>query len=107
MLIGVPKEIKTHEYRVGLVPSSVSELVLHGHEHRDLRGELPGPSGPIPVIGAGSATYEDQRPDHLDRRARYNIYSVSGTASTGFALSITQRVHDPKSDRFIPYTPPS
>ena len=83
------------------------ELVLHGHEHRDLRGELPGPSGPIPVIGAGSATYEDQRPDHLDRRARYNIYSVSGTASTGFALSITQRVHDPQSNRFIPYTPPS
>ncbi|MDX2164051.1 MAG: alanine dehydrogenase [Gammaproteobacteria bacterium] len=32
MLIGVPKEIKNHEYRVGLVPSSVRELVSHGHE---------------------------------------------------------------------------
>ena len=32
MLIGVPKEIKDHEYRVGLVPSSVSELVLNGHQ---------------------------------------------------------------------------
>ena len=32
MQIGVPKEIKTHEYRVGLVPSSVRELALHGHE---------------------------------------------------------------------------
>jgi alanine dehydrogenase len=31
MLIGVPKEIKTHEYRVGLVPSSVRELALRGH----------------------------------------------------------------------------
>jgi alanine dehydrogenase len=31
MLIGVPKEIKNHEYRVGLVPSSVRELVHHGH----------------------------------------------------------------------------
>ncbi len=31
MLIGVPKEIKTHEYRVGLVPGSVRELVHHGH----------------------------------------------------------------------------
>lgn len=31
MLVGVPKEIKTHEYRVGLVPSSVRELVQHGH----------------------------------------------------------------------------
>jgi alanine dehydrogenase len=31
MLIGVPKEIKTDEYRVGLVPSTVSELVARGH----------------------------------------------------------------------------
>ena len=32
MLIGVPKEIKNHEYRVGLTPASVRELVAHGHE---------------------------------------------------------------------------
>ena len=32
MLIGVPKEIKNHEYRVGLIPSSVRELVHHGHK---------------------------------------------------------------------------
>lgn len=32
MLIAVPKEIKNHEYRVGLVPASVRELVVHGHE---------------------------------------------------------------------------
>jgi alanine dehydrogenase len=32
MLVGVPKEIKTHEYRVGLVPGSVRELVHHGHK---------------------------------------------------------------------------
>lgn len=31
MLVGVPKEIKTHEYRVGLVPAAVRELVAHGH----------------------------------------------------------------------------
>ena len=51
MLIGVPKEIKTHEYRVGLVPASVRELVLHGHQvigrdrrrrrHRHRRRGLP------------------------------------------------------------------
>jgi alanine dehydrogenase len=29
--IGVPREIKTQEYRVGLVPAAVRELVLHGH----------------------------------------------------------------------------
>ncbi len=32
MRIGVPKEIKVHEYRVGLVPSSVHELVYNGHQ---------------------------------------------------------------------------
>ncbi|WP_029007654.1 alanine dehydrogenase [Azospirillum halopraeferens] len=31
MLIGVPREIKNHEYRVGLTPASVRELVHHGH----------------------------------------------------------------------------
>lgn len=32
MRIGVPKEIKVHEYRVGLVPAGVRELVSAGHE---------------------------------------------------------------------------
>ena len=32
MLVGVPREIKVHEYRVGLVPASVRELTAHGHE---------------------------------------------------------------------------
>ena len=32
MLVGVPKEVKNHEYRVGLVPASVRELVHHGHK---------------------------------------------------------------------------
>ncbi len=31
MRIGVPKEIKNHEYRVGLTPASVRELVSNGH----------------------------------------------------------------------------
>jgi len=32
MRIGVPKEIKNHEYRVGLTPASIAELVAAGHE---------------------------------------------------------------------------
>jgi len=32
MRIGVPKEIKDNEYRVGLTPSSAAELVQHGHQ---------------------------------------------------------------------------
>jgi alanine dehydrogenase len=32
MLVGVPKEIKNHEYRVGLTPPSVRELTARGHQ---------------------------------------------------------------------------
>lgn len=32
MIIGVPREIKVHEYRVGLTPASVREAVAHGHQ---------------------------------------------------------------------------
>ena len=32
MRIGVPKEIKVHEYRVGMVPAGVRELAAAGHE---------------------------------------------------------------------------
>jgi alanine dehydrogenase len=32
MRIGIPKEIKVHEYRVGMTPASVREVVHHGHE---------------------------------------------------------------------------
>jgi len=32
MLIGVPKEIKNHEYRVGMIPGSAKELIINGHQ---------------------------------------------------------------------------
>ena len=32
MLIGVPKEIKNNEYRVGMTPAGVRELVTAGHQ---------------------------------------------------------------------------
>ena len=32
MLIGMPREIKDNEFRVGLTPASVAELTHHGHQ---------------------------------------------------------------------------
>jgi alanine dehydrogenase len=32
MIIGCPREIKNHEYRVGLTPESARELTAHGHQ---------------------------------------------------------------------------
>jgi len=51
MLIGVPKEIKVHEYRVGLTPSSVREMAAHGHQVIVEREAGRG-------IGAADAAYE-------------------------------------------------
>ena len=51
MIIGVPKEVKTHEYRVGLTPTSVREAVSHRHE-------VIVESGAGSGIGAADPAYE-------------------------------------------------
>jgi len=51
MKIGIPKEIKVHEYRVGMTPSSVREAVARGHEVLVEREAGRG-------IGATDASYE-------------------------------------------------
>jgi len=51
MRVGVPKEIKVHEYRVGLVPAAVRELVESGHEVLVQTGAAAG-------IGFADADYQ-------------------------------------------------
>lgn len=51
MLIGVPKEIKNHEYRVGLTPAGARELSARGHQVLVQRGAGAG-------IGVGDEAYE-------------------------------------------------
>lgn len=50
MRIGTPKEIKNHEYRVGLTPAGVRELRAHGHEVMIQKGAGLG-------IGLGDEAY--------------------------------------------------
>ncbi len=52
MLIGVPKETKVHEYRVGLIPGNVRELAAHGHE-------IIVESGAGAAIGMTDGHYEE------------------------------------------------
>ena len=60
MRVGVPREIKDHEDRVGLVPSSVAELVHHGHEVLIERGAGVGAGlGDDQYIGAGGRIVDD------------------------------------------------
>src|SRR5271155_5800145 len=62
MLIGVPKEVKTHESRVGLVPASVRELVHHGHK-------VVVESGAGAGIGFDDPAYESAGAEILTRAA--------------------------------------
>lgn len=75
------------------------ELLLHGHEHRDLLNHVQGPSGPIPVIGVGSGTYADPR---QDRCGRYNLYTITN----GKMVSEEVRIYDAKQG-FVTYQNPT
>ncbi|MBT2185619.1 alanine dehydrogenase [Sphingobium nicotianae] len=62
MLVGTVKEIKTHEYRVGLTPESVHELVVHGHRVLVETGAGLG-------IGATDEDYRKAGGEIVDRAA--------------------------------------
>ncbi len=62
MLIGVPKEIKNHEYRVGMTPTSVREAIHHGHQ---VVVETQAGAG----IGAGDEVYAEVGASVVDTAA--------------------------------------
>jgi 3',5'-cyclic AMP phosphodiesterase CpdA len=77
---------------VALLGRVGAELVIHGHDHRDLLAHVDGPDGTrVPIVGAGSASYAGP----LARRARYNVYEIEGRAVT-----VTTFAHDDASDSF-------
>lgn len=49
MKIGVPTEIKAHEYRVGLTPESASERIRDGHDVV-IQSNAAGCDGGAPII---------------------------------------------------------
>ena len=82
MKIGVPKEVKTHEYRVALTPAGAHELVRHGHEVVVERG-----------AGEGSAI-----PDHEFERAGAQIL---GSAEAVWAAGdLVLKVKEPVASEY-------
>src|SRR5579862_6186829 len=60
MKIGVPKEIKNNEFRVGLTPSSVAELAHQGHEVSVEKGAGEGSGlSDAEYVAAGAKIVED------------------------------------------------
>ncbi len=73
-----------------------ADLVVHGHLHRFIRQELPGPLGQIPVQGCASSTWLS--PSDTARRAQYLLYETSGQELSGTRL----RRYDPQQGAFTP-----
>lgn len=86
----------------GLLTRSGADLVLHGHGHRAMFGEIPGPQGPIPVVGARSASDIGHKPH---KRAQYHLYEIEPRAGAGgggarFRITTRFRGYDPAGGCF-------
>jgi 3',5'-cyclic AMP phosphodiesterase CpdA len=78
-----------------------ADLVLHGHNHRTQLFQVPGPEGPIPVVGVRSSSYMGRKPG---KRAHYHIYDLEPGAGgrPGARCRVVMRIraYDPESGRF-------
>ena len=50
MIVGIPKEIKNNENRVGMTPAGVNELVKHGHTVYVQKGAGENSGFPISIL---------------------------------------------------------
>jgi 3',5'-cyclic AMP phosphodiesterase CpdA len=103
-----------HAAFAAVIAAHGAELIVHGHEHRDMRETLPGPHGEVAVVGIASGTYAPSRRDgpHVsvtrgahdkpDRLARYRVYEI-GAAKI---LSTHVRVWDRDRHSFGPVAAP-
>jgi 3',5'-cyclic AMP phosphodiesterase CpdA len=66
--------LKDHEAFAAVIGKAGAELVVHGHEHRNLRGVIPGPDGrEVEVLGIQSGTYGHNKPE---KTGRYRIFEL-------------------------------
>jgi len=65
-----------------------AELVLHGHNHRVMIARLGGRGGPIPIIGAPSASLASDDPA---KGAGYNIFAITHDSDGGWRIGMRSR----------------
>jgi 3',5'-cyclic AMP phosphodiesterase CpdA len=76
-----------------LLRRSGADLVLHGHLHRSRIAAIEGPDGPIPVVGAPSAS-------RIGGRAHYHLYAVTRTGERSFRVTLHARGLDADTGSF-------
>jgi 3',5'-cyclic AMP phosphodiesterase CpdA len=90
--------LRDHAAFAAVIAEAGADLIVHGHEHRDMTEALPGPAGPVPVRGIASGTYFHNKPDRV---ARYRIYELDG----GRVVSETVRVWNRERRAFVTQGP--
>ena len=86
--------LRDHDAFAEVIADVGAELIVHGHEHRDMTETLPGPHGPVAVRGVASGTYEH---GHPERTARYRIFEIVDGKITNDHV----RVWDRPDGRFV------
>jgi 3',5'-cyclic AMP phosphodiesterase CpdA len=87
------------EFR-GVLRDVGADLVLHGHGHRTVIGEIGGPEGGIPVVGVRSSSHSHELES---RRAQYHLFRIERTAVASgprFRFRLSTRGYDAASGGF-------
>jgi hypothetical protein len=77
-----------------------ADLILHGHLHKTMLESVPGPDGPIPVVGVRSASDLGHR---ANRRAQYHLYNIERERRGGarrFRIALETREYSLSSRNF-------
>jgi 3',5'-cyclic AMP phosphodiesterase CpdA len=79
-----------------VIAEAGAELILHGHDHTFGSETLPGPGGPVPVIGVPSASAGR---DGRHPVSHYQLYGIE-RAGNGWRIEVTARGFDAASGGF-------
>lgn len=82
--------LRDHAAFAKVIEAAGADLIVHGHEHRDMTEVLAGPGGPISVRGVASGTYEHDKPE---RTARYRIYEIAAGRIAADHVRLWKREH--------------
>lgn len=85
--------LRDHAAFAAVIAEAGAELIVHGHEHRDMHEVLASPAGPVPVHGIASGTYHHNKPERI---ARYRVFHIVHGKITGHHV----RVWNPASGGF-------
>ena len=92
---GRRKALRDRASFCAMLKRSGAELVLHGHHHVSRLLTLPGPAGPILLLGVPSASAGVARPE----LARWHLHRIARDGA-GWRLTTQARGYDPGMDRF-------